>query len=179
MTPRMRRLFFSAGVLALAIVITALFAIGKEAPSAPTITDFILPAHPASGNRALAPATAFTQIAQRPLFLPSRRPEPQIPAPSAAPETHVQPPAPPSFSATLVGVLMSPAGGGAILRFADGKTTTIQEGETVQGWILKEVSPDRASFLSGSTSVEVAFPKHQASPTEASAGSPVPVRRRR
>jgi hypothetical protein len=184
MTPRMRRLIASAGMPVIAAVLTALLAAGEDAPSTPPITGGILAARPAAANRVLARAPTFAAIAQRPLFLPGRRPEPEPASPPPAPPAPAQPAAPPALSATLVGVLISPTGRSAILRLGDGKSATVPEGGTVQGWTLKQVSPDRVSFVSGSTSIDLAFPTHQAAPTTPGAAfeqsvAAVAARRRR
>jgi type II secretory pathway component PulC len=182
MTPRTRRLIVSAGMLVMAAILTALLAADEETPSTSTIAGAIA-ARPAATHRVLAAETAFAAIAQRPLFLPSRRPEPEAPPPPAVVERPAQPAAPPALSATLVGVLISPTGRAAIVRLADGKSATIPEGETLQGWTLKQVSPDGVLFLSGSTSIDLAFPTHQAAPASGAAAdqslAAVAARRRR
>jgi hypothetical protein len=181
MTPRARRLIASAGMLAMAAALTALLAADEDAPSTPMITGAI-PIPPAAVNRVLAPVTTFAAIAQRPLFLPSRRPEPEAPPPIAAAKPPAQPATPPALSATLVGVLVSPAGRSALLRLADGKTATVPEGGTVAGWTLKQVSPDHVLFVSGSTIIDLGFPTHRTAPTPGVAPdsvAAVAVRRRR
>jgi len=183
MTPRMRRLIASCGILAMAAVLTALLAAEEDAPATPPIAGAIPIAGPAPSNRTLASAPEFATIAQRPLFLPGRRPEPETPSRSAAPPAPAQPAAPPTLSATLVGVLMSPTGRSAIVRLADGKTATVPEGGSIQGWTLKQISPDGVLFLSGATSIDLAFPTHQGAPAPGAASgqsiADAAVRRRR
>jgi general secretion pathway protein N len=180
MAPRIRRLLASSGVMAMAVVMTLVLATGDETPSLPTAG--VMPSVRAiAGNKVLPPATAFAAVVQRPLFLPNRKPEPEIaPSPIVA-EVPAQPAAPLPLSATLVGVLMSPDGSSAILRLEDGKTATLREGGIIQGWTLKQIAPDRVSFLLGSTNLDLAFPTRQASPTAGStpAQSVAAVRRRR
>jgi hypothetical protein len=183
MTARMRRLIASAGVLAMAAALTALLAVDEDAPSAATIAGGIPSARPAAGNRMLPPAAAFAAIAQRPLFLPSRRPEPATPPLPVQAERPAQPAAPPALSATLVGVLLSPSGRSAIVRLADGKSATVPEGGTIQGWTLEQVSPDGVLFVWGATRIDLAFPTHQAGPSPGAAHgqsvADIAVRRRR
>jgi hypothetical protein len=164
----------------MALVMTLVLAMGDETPSLPTAGAMPRP-RAISDNRVLPPATAFAAIVQRPLFLPGRKPEPEIAPPRIVAEVPVQPLALPPLSATLVGVLMSPDGSSVILRLDDGKTATLREGGIIQGWTLKQIAPDRVSFLLGSTNLDLAFPTHQASPTASStpAQSVAAVRRRR
>jgi hypothetical protein len=165
---------------------TLLLATKEQTPETPTMTGAIPPAPHVSTGRPLAPAAAFTEITQRPLFLPNRRPEPRPPPPQVSAESKVQPAPTPVLSATLVGVLMTPAGNVAIFRLPDGKSTTVPEGGSVQGWAVKQVLPDHVSLSLGPTSAEIAFPtRHPSAKTSfAQTGSAlgeagVPVRRRR
>jgi hypothetical protein len=180
MIPRARRLLASVGVLALATGLTAWLAVDGELvrPQSPEMT--AAPAATASESRVLAPMSAFAAIADRPLFAPTRRPLPQ--SPPVAPIVEAKPPPvpTPTLSAALVGIVISPDGRFAVLRWPDGKSTTVAEGAAVEGWLLKQVMPDRALFVSGSTSTEVTFPAHQDLRTVAvAAGRPVtPIRRR-
>lgn len=181
MRPHTRRLLASAALLAAAAVLTAVLAAADgEVSVLASATNPISPARPAAASRVLAPASTFAALTQRPLFLPSRQPEPERPRARVAPAPPA-PPAPPALSATLVGVLMSPAGRSAILRLADGKTTTVREGGTLDGWTLKQVSPDRVSLLSGATTIEIAFPVHgvHATPGSTPVQPVLAVRRRR
>jgi hypothetical protein len=179
--PRTRRLLVSAAVLAGSGLITAWVALDDGTASEPMTTGAIRTARPPIAQKTLPPSTTFAVIAQRPLFLPLRRPEPEAPPPRAIVHAAAPVVAPPSLAATLVGVLMSPEGNSAILRLSDGKTATVREGATIEGWTLQHVSPDHSSFLLGSTSLDVAFPLHQpkASRTGPRSARSVPVVRRR
>jgi hypothetical protein len=180
MIPRARRLLAAVGVVGFAAGITVLLAADGElarpqppegtAPSAAT----------ASESRVLAPVSAFAGIVERPLFAPTRRPLPQSPPVAAIVEAKPPAVSTPTLSAALVGVLISPDGRFAVLRWPDGKSTTVAEGAAVDGWLLKQVMPDRALFISGSTSAEVTFPTYQALRTVAVAtGRPAALIRRR
>jgi hypothetical protein len=180
MIPRARRLLASVGVVAFAVGLTALLAADGEfaRPQPPGAT--ALPAATASESRALAPMSAFAAIVERPLFAPTRRPLPQSPPVAAIVKAKSPPPTTPTLPAALVGVLISSDGRFAVLRWPDGKSTTVAEGADVEGWLLKQVMPDRVWFISGSTSTEVTFPTHQALRTIAVAtGRPAAQIRRR
>jgi hypothetical protein len=180
MIPRARRLLASVGVLAFATGLTAWLAVDGElaAPQSPEMTAALAAA--ASESRVLAPMSAFAAIADRPLFAPTRRPLSQPPPTAPMVETKPPPVMAPTLSAALAGVLISPDGRFAVLRWPDGKSTTVAEGAAVDGWLLKQVMPDRAVFISGSTSAEVAFPAAQVLRTAAAATirPAIPVRRR-
>jgi len=124
------------------------------------------PRLPAATTRELAPIEGFAAIAERPLFAPSRRPAPQAPSLGtvAAAPMNAAP-----LSVVLIGVLLSPRRHSAVLRLADGKNKTLAEGDSIDGWKLERVLPDRASFQSGETRVELLFPLHQASAAAANA----------
>jgi general secretion pathway protein N len=182
MIPRARRLLASVGVLAFATGLTVWLAVNGELvrPQSPEMA--ATAAATASGSRVLAPLSAFAAIADRPLFAPTRRPLPQSLPAAPIVETKPPPVTTPTLSAALAGVLISPDGRFAVLRWPDGKNTTLAEGAAVDGWLLKQVTPDRAVFISGSTSAEVTFPAAQVLRTAAAAaatGRPaIPVRRR-
>jgi hypothetical protein len=124
------------------------------------------PKLPAIATRELAPIEGFAAIAEHPLFAPSRRPAPPAPGTetvAGAPANTVP------LSAVLIGVLLSPRRHAAVVRLADGKNKTLAEGDSIDGWTLERVLPDRASFQSGETRMELLFPLHQASAAAASA----------
>jgi general secretion pathway protein N len=123
--------------------------------------------------RALKPVGAYAAVAERPLFQPSRRPAPP-PAPKAAPPiaeavaTQTAPPAttpaPPPVLApmTLLAIVISDNKREAVLGLAGGKSSTLAEGETLDGWTLASVLPDRVVFRLAATEKEVTFPVGQA-----------------
>jgi hypothetical protein len=131
----------------------------------------------------LRPVETFAVIAERPLFQPSRRPAippPPVPAPVpvaavavVAPVSPPPPPAPPPVLApmTLLAVAISPDKREAVLGLPGGKSTTMAEGESVNGWVLAKVLPDRAVFRIADTEKEVTFPVAQ------TAAQPVPPHR--
>lgn len=166
-------------LFATAVILCETFT-ADEPSTAVTEGRYILPA-PTQGRPVLDPAATFATIVERPLFSPSRRPAQPPPPQPAASAAKVQQAPPPALSATLVGVFISPGAGSAIVRLANGKSSSLSEGETVDGWVLKRVTPDLAQFTDGTRTVELTFPVHDASAAGAStpATPGAPVRRRR
>jgi hypothetical protein len=124
-------------------------------------------------------ATAnFEAIVARPLFLEPRRPAPPKPLAAAADQQQA---ATPPFAATLLGVIVSPSVKSAIVRLASGKSVTVAEGETVEGWQLKRVTPEAAQFQQRTATTELAFPARQAfaGPAPPATGLSALVHRRR
>ena len=121
----------------------------------------------------IKPVEAYAAIAERPLFQPSRRPAPP-PAPKAAqiaaalppsqPTPLPPPPPPPPVLApmTLLAVVISSDKREAVLGLATGKSSTLAEGESLDGWILARVLPDRVVFRLADTEKELTFPVGQA-----------------
>ena len=120
----------------------------------------------------LKPVEAYAAIAERPLFQPSRRPAvpPPPPAPlpvraaAAAPLPPPPPPPPPApvlAPMTLLAVIISADKREAVLGLSGGKSSTLAEGEALDGWTLTKVLPDRVVFRIAETEREVAFPVTQ------------------
>ena len=99
----------------------------------------------------------YPEIAERPLFYPSRKawaPPPPPPAPvvSTAP--------PPLTDYALVGVILSGNTRSALIRTPGGsKTITLGEGQELQGWKLQEITRDRLRFAAGDAQYDMNFPK--------------------
>jgi hypothetical protein len=68
-----------------------------------------------------------------------------------------------------------------VMRLTTGKSVIVTEGGSVDGWQLKQVTPDVARFQNKGATTELSFPVHQASAarTIASAAQSALVRRRR
>ena len=164
---------------AVAIILCEIF-MADEPSTVETERRYIPPA-PTQSRPVLDPVATFATIVERPLFSPNRRPAQPPPPQPAASASKIQQAPPPALSATLVGVFISPGTGSAIVRLANGKSSSLSEGETVDGWVLRRVTPDLAQFTHGTTTVELTFPVHDASTAGAStpATPGAPVRRRR
>ena len=101
-----------------------------------------LAALPARPSYAMAPVEDFSEILERPLFSPTRRPPAQGVAATAAPE--------PELQVTLVGVIISSEEQIAIVRLKDaGRFARLNVGDSFQGWILDSIEPSRITFRRG------------------------------
>ena len=101
-----------------------------------------LAALPAQPYYAMAPVEYFSTILERPLFSPSRRPLVQGVAAVPAPESQLQ--------VTLVGVIISSEEQIAIVRLTDAsRFARLSVGDSLQGWILGSIEPDRITFRRG------------------------------
>lgn len=108
----------------------------------------------------------FDAIVERPLFSQARRPTPPKPPPSE-PQPQAAPASPPPpLAATLLGIIISPGMKSAVIRLSNGKSVTVIEGDSIDGWELKQVEPDLAQFRYNGASVELSFPIHQTSPAQ-------------
>jgi type II secretory pathway component PulC len=150
----------------LAIVLAGAFAVYVVWTSPPMELPSTAPApRPArqthTGDASKATMASVTQtypeIAERPLFYPSRKawaPPPPPPAPvvSTAP--------PPLTDYALVGVILSGNTRSALIRTPGGsKTITLGEGQELQGWKLQEITRDRLRFAAGDAQYDMNFPK--------------------
>lgn len=163
MTPPARRLVASAGMVALAATVVGWLAADGESALAPIPQRLGSLSQQLPATR-LAPASSYAAVSERPLFAPSRRPQTQAPLVVAEPEQRPPPAPPPTLPVTLVGILISPEGRFAVLRWPNGRSATLEEGGVVEGWTLRRVLPDRASFFMGAASTELTFSAHQAPP---------------
>lgn len=128
----------------------------------PRTGEMLLPQMP---PRNLAPN--FQAIVERPLFSQSRRPTPPKVA-VEEPKTQAAPaPPPPPLAATLIGIIISPDVKSAVVRLSSGKSVTVVEGGSIEGWELHRVAPDLAQFQYRDANLDLSFPVHQSSPTQA------------
>jgi general secretion pathway protein N len=97
----------------------------------------------------LAPLASFSAVTDRPLFSPDRRPAPE------ASETLG------SWSAlVLAGIVVAPASREVLI--AHGNPTKIahlQEGQSVDGWTVRTIEPDRVVVANGGEQHELRFGK--------------------
>jgi general secretion pathway protein N len=94
----------------------------------------------------------YPAIAAYPLFYPTRTPwAPPPPAPPppevAAPSTLVP--------YTLVGVVVSGSTRNALVRGQAKKVVTLSEGQEIEGWTLKSITPERLYFSAGEATYEM------------------------
>lgn len=103
-----------------------------------------------------ARATDYPAIAAHPLFYPSRKPWTPPPPPAPAPP-------PPAVAATpspltnyfLVGVVVSDSMRSALVKAQTNKILTLSEGQEIDGWTLKEITPERLFFTAGNATYEM------------------------
>lgn len=126
------------------------------------------------------PTSNFDAIVERPLFSPTRRPTPPKQA-AAKPQALTAPaPPPPPLAATLLGIIIAPDVRSAVVRMSSGRSVTVVEGGSIEGWELKRVEPEYAQFRYNDAYLELSFPVHQASPGQiARAAAPGTLVRRR
>lgn len=101
-----------------------------------------LPALPAQPRYALGPVEDFSEVLDRPLFSPTRRPpaEGAVAIASSEPELEV----------TLVGVIISSEEQIAIVKPKDGsRFLRLSVGDSFQGWTLDSIEPSRITFHRG------------------------------
>jgi general secretion pathway protein N len=99
------------------------------------------------------PADAFSEIAERPLFIPDRRPqfdaEPARPTPA---------PVPPSL--LVEGVVLAPERHYAVIRHgAPPRLDSVSEGETIDGWTVASIDRSRVTLRAGNATIEFAVGK--------------------
>jgi len=104
----------------------------------------------------------FREVAERPLFAPSRRPPADAPPPVA-----VAAPAAPELGFELIGVVISPAETLALVR-QPGAPDLVRAGigQTVAGWTVERIFPNRVLFRAGDRVEELALRDDVAPPPE-------------
>jgi general secretion pathway protein N len=142
-----------AGVLTmLAAGFGALVALEGSAPSSPPVSE--APAAAGASKAAepapafsLAPLTTFSAVTDRPLFSPDRRPAPE------ASETLG------SWSAlSLAGIVVTPESREVLIAHGNpAKTVHLQEGQSVDGWVVRAIEPDRIVVANGTEQHELRF----------------------
>ena len=113
----------------------------------------------------MKPLDDFSEIAQRPLFIPSRRPlppntEPPRPGPRTA-ERH---------RFTLKGVVIVGDERMAVLVNQRRRSRTVLrvvEGQQIDGWLVEAIMPDRVVLRQGETREEVALRDNLKTPSRA------------
>lgn len=132
------------------------------APAAPSGSAPLPPDPTVSGSpngRAVrASVTDYPDIAEHPLFSPSRRPwsPPRKPlAEEATPAQKLAPPSGYTVAGVIIGddirrALLKPPGGGPIAIF--------REGQEVDGWTLRAIGPDKLHFEMDGSVYDLGFP---------------------
>jgi type II secretory pathway component PulC len=99
----------------------------------------------------LAPLASFSAVTDRPLFSPDRRPAPQ------ASETLG------SWSAlVLAGIVVTPGSREVLIAHGNpAKIVHLQEGQSVDGWAVRSIDPDRVVVANGGEQHELRFGKRE------------------
>lgn len=147
-----RSQFALAGVLtALAAGFAALVALEWSAPVTPSPIEASPPAAVASNEPApvftLAPLSTFSAVTDRPLFSPDRRPAPQASEALS------------SWSGlSLAGIIVTPASREVLIAHGNpAKLVHLQEGQSVEGWVVRAIEPDHIVVANGSEEHELRF----------------------
>lgn len=102
-----------------------------------------------------APAMDYPAIAEHPLFYPTRKPWTPPPAPPPEPPPVVVAAPSPLTNYFLVGVVVSDSMRSALVRAQANKILTLSEGQEIEGWTLKEITPERLFFTAGAATYEM------------------------
>ena len=135
------------------------FSAPPEAPGAasPAAGDDVAPL-PEAASFEMPPLEAFSIVAERPLFSPTRRP-PEGEVAAAAPRQ--------MLDLTLIGVVLTAEERLAIVTPAgQGNAVRLGVGDSIQGWTLVAVEPERATFERDGEE-ETLFLAFQTAPTPA------------
>jgi hypothetical protein len=153
MTRKSQRTLASAGLLAIVAGSLFLWAVDDSRDAAALARNSLIdpPVLQWPG-----PLAAYEEIAARTLFTPQRRP-PAAPVLAAAAAQDSVP-----FTG-LVAVAIGPDRRAAILQLASGRTAVLMQGETVDGWVLSDVSPGQVTLRSASGETALRFPVHAGS----------------
>lgn len=102
----------------------------------------------------LPPPELYGEVADRPLFIAARRPEPPPPA-ETPPEKPVLPGLEKKF--LLLGIMITPSSTVALLRpeGANARTAWVKPGETINEWQLETVFPNRVVLRQGQATQEL------------------------
>jgi hypothetical protein len=115
----------------------------------------VAPANPEPGPAAPPPGTAYAAIVEHPLFDPTRT---AYVAPKA-PEPPAMPALSPLREYTLLGIVIGSGARIAVLKPpANGKTVIAAEGQAVDGWVLRRITPEGLRFENGGAGYDMRFP---------------------
>lgn len=130
-------------------------------------------------NFVLPGVNEYQQMVERPLFLESRRPPPPK---SEEPPTPPSPPPPEKATPVnfkVMGILSTPEGRMALIADAKGKYKRLKAKDSLDGWQISEIKPDRLLIEQGPFKEDLSLlkkrPKGTAQmPTPASSNTPAP-----
>ena len=167
---RWKPAFVLAALTLATVASTAVLLSPDEGPPPVTTAPARAPELPSLATYAPPPKGQFNAINERPLFMATRRPfvpeaPPPPPAPPPAPAMATPPPpAPPPASLrqthTLIGIVEASGERTALLRANAGAVVVrLAEGDSFQGWTMKQVGPDTVRVRAGEMEELIEFPK--------------------
>ncbi|HLY59105.1 MAG TPA: hypothetical protein VKS60_26315 [Stellaceae bacterium] len=107
----------------------------------------------------IVPATV-TDLAERPLFTATRRPQPASAALPPEPVKPVAPPPEPATTLTLLGIVGDPAARIAVIRVQNTPVPVrVTEGAKIDRWEVRQIFADHLTLVSGGTVQELGFPE--------------------
>ncbi len=127
---------------------------GGAAPATRTLT----PAHEPATGFSFPPLESFSAVTDRPLFSPTRRPSPQGSDDSLG-----------SWSSlVLAGIIIAPQSREALIVHGKPQVMAhVQEGQTIEGWVVTSILPDHIVLSGGGSDHELRLldkPKPAAGP---------------
>jgi hypothetical protein len=147
-----------AALAVVAAVVAVLLTIPLEQLGAPEpVSDptNVRRANEPAAEAAAARAMDYPAIAEHPLFYPTRKPwTPPAPPPPEPPPVVMAAPSP-LTNYFLVGVVVSDNLRSALVRAQADKILTLSEGQEIEGWTLKEITPERLFFTAGVATYEM------------------------
>jgi hypothetical protein len=142
-----------AAAAAVAVIVTTPSDQFGASEPAPEPTGVHRAKEPAAEIRA-PPNVDYPAIAAHPLFYPTRRPWSPPPPPATPPPAIVAAPSP-LTGYTLLGVVVSGSMRNAFVKAQANKVVTLSEGQEIEGWTLKEITPERLFFTAGDATYEM------------------------
>lgn len=130
--------------------------------AAPVASDGAPPARPVApgAGTSLPPVESYGEVTRRPLFSSTRQP-----APPEAQEGSGK-----AGSLALVGIIIGDDGRTALIEHGQpAALVRLKEGQTIEGWTLKTILPDRVTLLGGGSQQELRFKDRSAPPPSAPA----------
>jgi hypothetical protein len=144
----------AAGSIGLGLVLMALPHMPLPAGHAASETPDALVVKLAAGSGTRPPEPDYSAISKRPLFVAGRRMPPPVPEPVAA-TAPTSAPLP-----SLIGIMIEPDKRMAVVkRVNDAKILSLTEGQSIDGWLLKDVENTKVTLQSGSTQQTLALPE--------------------
>lgn len=165
MSPKSRRTVAASCILALASAWLVSLSFEANGVKSETAVSSLPPTSPMVPK--LGRAEDYAAISAHPLFSPTRAPQAPRIAPTAPPIAASPAPIPALSAIVLLGVAIGPDSKAAIVRLANGTTSSIKEGETIDGWRLSRILVDHVTFEFSGSEKNLFFPAAKDNPSKA------------